>query len=247
MKNEWHDGIFKGLYHRVMVAGLSSPANLVEARLIKRFLRARRGQEVLDIPCGMGRITVTLARMGLRMTGVDRQEAYIKKARRNAAHVRGAPDFIAMDMRDIDQVDKFDAALNWWGSFGYFPNRDNVEFCRRVFRALKPGGRFLVEGPNRTWILSHFRPHMEYHFGGVRITERARWDGRTGRVVSQWTLRRGRRRERHRLSMWMFDGRQIGALLRKAGFRDIRLYDRNTGRVYNRNSRRIAAVGRKPQ
>jgi len=247
MKAEWHDRFFRGLYLRVLAAQFSRSTSLAEARLIKRFLRVKRGRKVLDIPCGMGRITVPLARMGLKMTGMDRQEAYIRRARRNAARVRVRPEFIVKDMRDLDRKGEFDAAFNWFGSFGYFRDRENLEFCRKVFRTLKPGGRFLVEGPNRVQILAHFRPFREYRYAGIRITERVRWDRRGGRVASQWLFQRGRKQERHSLSMWIFGGRQINALLRKAGFRDIRLYDRNTGRGYTRNSRRIAAVGMKPR
>ena len=247
MKREWHDRFFKGLYFRVMAGQFSSSQSRKEALFIRRVLRARWGHKVLDIPCGMGRVTIALARLGLRMTGIDRQEAYVRRAKRNAAGMRRRPEFVAQDMRKLDRVEEFDAAFNWFGSFGYFSDRDNLEFCRRVFRALRPGGRFLVEGANRGWILSHFRPASERTYAGVKVTTRVRWDRRRGRLIARWTFQRGRKREQHGFSMWIFDGRRIRALLRKAGFRDVRLYDRNLGRKATLVSRRLVAVGRKPE
>jgi cyclopropane fatty-acyl-phospholipid synthase-like methyltransferase len=42
-----------------------------EARFIRGALRLRRGQRVLDAPCGAGRIGVHLALAGCDVTGVE--------------------------------------------------------------------------------------------------------------------------------------------------------------------------------
>lgn len=42
-----------------------------QAAFIKKVLRLRKGQTVLDAPCGDGRIAVGLARLGLLVVGVD--------------------------------------------------------------------------------------------------------------------------------------------------------------------------------
>ena len=58
---------------------------------------------------------------------------------------------------DLDIDGEFDAAFNWFGSFGFFSEEDNLRFLRRVFAVLKPGGRFLLEGMNKTWLLANFK------------------------------------------------------------------------------------------
>jgi len=244
----WFDRFFEGLYARVLLGQFDEAGTLSQAGAVKRLLRARKGQRVLDIPCGTGRLTVPLARMGLVMTGVDLTPAYIRRARRVARKSRMDVRFIQGDMRDIGFVSEFDAAFNWFGSFGYFSDADNLAFARRVFQALKPGGRFLVDGPHKSWLLAHWRERRESNIAGVRILQSSRWDARRLRAVTTWTMCRGRLRECHRSSMRIYDAAEMRALLREAGFRDVRLYDgwRPVG-PFTRHSRRMIAVGTRPR
>ena len=55
-----------------------------ETRLVRRLLRLRNGQSVLDLPCGQGRIAIELAKAGLAVTGVDLMASYVRRARRQA-------------------------------------------------------------------------------------------------------------------------------------------------------------------
>ncbi len=245
---EWSDRFFNGLYGDVLAHQFAEGDSLWQARIVKKLLRARKGQRVLDIPCGMGRLTIPLARMRLDMTGVDLTASFIRRARRLTRKEGLEVRYIVKDMREIDFDGEFDAALNFFTSIGYASDADDLKFCRRVLRALKPGGRFLVETMNKSWLLSHFRTEKrEQTIGGVRIVERARWDARAGRVRSNWTFRKGRRSERHQLSLRVFKGADMRKLLRTAGFRDIRLYGRHPGERFSRHARRLIAVARRPR
>lgn len=242
---EWYERFFDGLYARVLPKQYDEAATLAQARLVKRLLRLRKGQCALDVPCGVGRLTIPLAQMGVVMTGVDITAPYLRKARRLARQAGVEVRWVHGDMRELDFVEAFHGAFNWFGSFGYFPDEDNLRFCRRVATALRPGGRFLVEGPNKSWLLAHFRTRSQRRIGGVHLTTNSRWDARTSRVYSTWTFTRGRTRERHTLSMRVFNGAEMRALLRQAGFRDIELFTHPYGR-FTRHSRRLIAIGRKP-
>ena len=82
----WYERFFEGLYGRVLAnQGKDDPA---EARMVRRLLRARKGQRILDVPCGLGRLTLPLARLGMEMTGVDLTARYIRKARQLAQRRR---------------------------------------------------------------------------------------------------------------------------------------------------------------
>ena len=247
MAKEWVDRFFTGLYGQVLAHQFDEKRSLAQARLVKRLLRARTGQEVLDVPCGQGRLTIPLARMGLRMTGVDLTASFIRKARRLTRKAALRARYDVKDMREIDFDGEFDAALNFFTSIGYASDADDLEFCRRVYRALKPGGRFLVETMNKSWLLSHYRTwKRDVTMGGVRVVEWGHWDARTGRNHSTWVFQRGRRRERHHLVLRLFDGADIRKLLREAGFRDIRLYGHPPVGRLSRHSRRLIAVGVRP-
>jgi SAM-dependent methyltransferase len=244
---EWFERFFGGLYEKVWFSVGSPAQNLKEARMMKQLLRLRKGERALDIPCGIGRLTIPLARMGLEVTGVDLTPAFVRRARllskKEAQRIR----FLRCDMRDIDFDSEFDGAFNWFGSFGYFSDADNLRFCRKVLRALKPGGRFLVEGPNKSWILSHFRERSEKVAGGVRIAVRTRWNAKTDRVITRWILTEGAKTERYRKSsIRLFNGAEIRSLLRRAGFVNVELYGIPPLGRFTRQSRRLIAVGERP-
>jgi len=247
---EWYEGFFNGLYAKVLPKTFDDSQTLTQARIVKRLLGVRKGARVLDIPCGMGRLTVPLARMGLVMTGVDLTASYIGRAQQLARREGLDITFIQSDMRRIEFDGEFDATFNWFTSIGYFCDKDNLAFCRRAFRALKPGGRFLVETMNKSWILSHFRPHQEHRIAGVKINNRNQYNVRTRRIITTWTLCKGRRVERLRGSIRAYNGAEMRALLSAAGFRDIKLYGHNwdqpPGR-FSRHSRRMIAVGTRPE
>jgi SAM-dependent methyltransferase len=246
-KKEWFERFFDATYGKVLAGTFDEARTLEQARLVKRLLGLRRGARVLDVPCGHARLTIPLAEMGLAMTGVDLAAGYLRRGRREA-HRRGLKvRFLCRDMREIDFDGEFDAAFNFFGSIGYFADAENLLFCRRVLAALRPGGRFLVEGLNKSWLLRHFKPHQEQAFAGIRVTHRSRWLRRSGRVESDWTFHLPGGPRRRRISMRVYDGSEMRAMLRAAGFGDIRLHGWPPLGRFSRHSRRFLAVARRPR
>jgi hypothetical protein len=76
---------------------------------------------------------------------------------------------------------QFDGIINWGGSFGYFSEAENARLVEAYVRALRPGGRLLIEQPDREYILRHFQRVMRIG----SITRRNRWDARNQRVVTR--------------------------------------------------------------
>ena len=248
MANEWFQTFFDGLYADVLPRTFEEQATLEQAGILRDLLQLKPGADVLDVPCGVGRLTLPLARMGYRMTGVDLTAGYIEAAGAAAREQECGARFVRRDMREIEFEGEFTAAFNWFGSFGYFSDDENLQFAKRVLRALRPGGRFLIEGMNKSRLLTHFLPRTEQEINGVHILHENGWDADTDRVRSTWTLSRGTRSETHRLLIRVFNGGDLRALLRRAGFRDTILCGGYppVGRL-TRHSRRLIAVSRKPE
>src|SRR5690606_38711568 len=125
-----------------------APRSDAGAALIEGLLGLRPGERVLDLACGTGRIAVRLAERGARMTGLDRSALFLEHARR-AAEQRGvAVDWVEGDVRELDDVERFDAVVHWFTSFGYFDDARNRDVLCRIRRSLRPGGRLLLETMN---------------------------------------------------------------------------------------------------
>ena len=244
----WYEEFFDGLYARVLANQFDEATSREHARIVKRLLGLRKGQRALDVPCGMGRLTIPLARMGIVMTGVDLTASYVRRARRRAKREGLDVRFTVRDMRDIAFDREFDGVFNWFTSFGYFSDADNLRAAEAAFRALKPGGRFLVETMNKSRLLAHWRPDAnERTIGGVRVVDRPRWDAKHSRVRMSWTFAKGKRIEHRRGAVRIYSGAEMRALLRAAGFHDVTFHGSLFGKRFTRHSRRLIAVGRRPR
>ena len=106
------------------------------------------GQRLLDLTCGPGLYTVPLAERGLAVTGVDFGPASIAHARQQAEAVGVAErcTFIEADVRDYEPAaGVFDAALFLYGQLAVFPRHEAAALLAKAARALRPGGRLVVE------------------------------------------------------------------------------------------------------
>ena len=94
------------------------------------------GEQILDLGCGDGRLTVEIAQYGCTVTGIDSSPNLVAAAKK-----RGVNAFVK-DAHYVEYFEAFDAvfsnaALHW------MPHQDIL--FDNVFRALKPGGRFIAE------------------------------------------------------------------------------------------------------
>jgi trans-aconitate methyltransferase len=100
------------------------------------LLAPASGERILDLGCGDGALTAELCKLGCMVTGIDPSEDFVR-----AAIERGIDAKVA-DARNLDMREEFDAVfsnavLHW------IPESQLVS--DNVFRALKPGGRFVGE------------------------------------------------------------------------------------------------------
>lgn len=116
-----------------------------QADLIWRLLELESGMDVLDVPCGHGRITNRLAARGCCVTGLDATPRFLDLARRDAAERGVEVTYVHADMRALEWTGTFDRAVNWFSSFGYFTDEENHQVLAEAHRALRPGGRLLIE------------------------------------------------------------------------------------------------------
>ena len=98
-----------------------------------------RHRAVLDVGCGTGLMSVTLARSGRRVAAVDLSAAMIARARRRWGL---AADFIEADAEDLPfDDDAFDAVVNLI-SFHHYP--DPLRAVAEFRRVLRRGGRLVL-------------------------------------------------------------------------------------------------------
>jgi SAM-dependent methyltransferase len=208
---------------------------------IRKVLHLRKGQTVLDAPCGDGRIAVPLAEAGLLVMGIDHNPYFLDRARARFEEGELEGEFFVGDIREISLVGSFHAAFNWGGSFGYFSDEENLETLHRLARAVRPGGRVLVDQPNREYVLRHFV--KERRHGPLTVVNR--WNARQERVESRWTLRRRGSKHTYLMAIRLYTPVQMRRLFKQVGLKVEAAYGSPDGKKLRRTSRRLILVGRK--
>ncbi|HXG18617.1 MAG TPA: methyltransferase domain-containing protein [Methylomirabilota bacterium] len=100
------------------------------------LLAPRPGERVLDVGCGDGPLTKKLVELGCEVTGVDASPAMVEAAKALGLDARVMDGQALQFEREFDAVFS-NAALHW------MKQADAV--IAGVWRALKPGGRFVGE------------------------------------------------------------------------------------------------------
>jgi SAM-dependent methyltransferase len=119
-----------------------------------------RGARGVHLQCHIGTDTISLARLGARMTGLDFSPASVAEARRVAELVGAEVEFVEADVYDaVERLghDAFDLVFTGVGALCWLP--DVRRWAAVVADLLRPGGRlFLREGHPVLWALADVRP-----------------------------------------------------------------------------------------
>jgi trans-aconitate methyltransferase len=103
---------------------------------VVELLAPQPGERILDLGCGDGALTEKLVAMGCSVVGVDGSPEFVDAARARGLDVRIADGERLSFHEEFDAV-LSNAALHW------MKRADDV--IDGVWRALKPGGRFVAE------------------------------------------------------------------------------------------------------
>lgn len=151
-RTAWWEEIFTEEYFRTLPLGFHKQTQR-ESKFITESLGVGEGGAILDLCCGFGRHTLELAKRGYDMAGLDLSLPLLQKALNEAQRRNLSIKFIHGDVRELNFLEIFDGIFNFQTSFGYFDDRTNYNIFKGVFRALKPGGRFLIELVNRDYVV----------------------------------------------------------------------------------------------
>jgi len=124
----------QGWKHFAPLEALTTPS---AARLVK-FANVRAGQNVLDVACGTGVVSITAARGGAKVRSIDLTPELLERARENARIANLEIDFREGDAEALPFDDAtFDVVLSQFGHM--FAPRPEVAVAE-MLRVLKSGG-----------------------------------------------------------------------------------------------------------
>ena len=105
---------------------------------VTELLAPQPGERILDIGCGDGALTEQLAATGAKVIGVDNSSAMLEAARKRGLDVELHSADALPYQHEFDAVFS-NAALHW------LSQERHPAVLTGVYRALRPGGRFVAE------------------------------------------------------------------------------------------------------
>jgi 2-polyprenyl-3-methyl-5-hydroxy-6-metoxy-1,4-benzoquinol methylase len=189
---------------------------------LEQSLGLSKGAMVLDVGCGLGLHSIELARRGHLVVGLDLSLAMITRAAETAQEQGLKINFLHADIREIAFDGAFDAVICMGTTFGFFDDDANRDVLNRLYQALRPGGRILLDVVNRDYVV-RWQPNLVWFEGeGCVCMEESDFNYFNSRlVVKRTVMREDGQQNNSEYSLRTYSLHELGQLTQALGFRVI--------------------------
>jgi len=250
--DNWFVDLFDWKYLLVDCMRKTRDATIAEVKGIIQLAGAAPPGPVLDIACGYGRHCLAFAQHGFLVHGVDLSGEILDWARKQMGPNRHVIRFERADVRTWKYPEKrFRLAVCLDTSFGYFSHHeDNLALLQGAYRALAPGGHFVLEQVNFASERTRWRLDEHLHLpGSLKYRKRSRLLARGALWIGTYEYRESGLVVRHPFRIRLYSAEELLRLLQSAGFlkRNIRICGSWAGEPFNpRCSPAMIVIARKP-
>jgi len=139
----------------------SSSLNDIELSLLGDI----KNKSILHLQCHFGQDTISLARLGAEVTGVDFSDNAISNARELAVKANVKADFICCDLYELPKHTgkKFELVFTSYGTIGWLPDLD--KWAKIISASLEPCGKLVfVEFHPVVWMFDYNFEKVGYNY-----------------------------------------------------------------------------------
>jgi SAM-dependent methyltransferase len=240
----WFVDLFDEDYLRTLPF-LTPQATQAEAEFVINAMGLQPGAQVLDVGCGYGRHAMELAARGFHVVGLDMSTPLLVRGGEEA-HRRGLTiNFMRGDMRELDFDAQFDGAYCLFSTFGYFDDETNKKTITNIARALRPGGRILIEILNRDYVIADLPTRVWWEGDGCVVLEEVDLNYFSSRIqINRSVVFDDGRQLEQEISVRAYSLHEVGKLMHAAGFRVLEVSGayHTRGRFFGNQSRHIIVL-----
>ena len=218
------------------------------AQYVKDIAGLGEGDKILDAGCGLGRISVELAALGLDVTGVDIIQSELDAAR-ESAEAEGVPlTLINHDLRSFQAREQFDCAINLYTSFGYCATiEEDMKILKNIADSVKTGGTLIMECTSRETAIMYFTAGEEFERAGYKVVTHFEVVGAWEGLRSQWTLYplESKQAIDHTFIQRLYPATFLRDKLIDFGYSKVNIYGDFDKSPYNEHARTMLIIGKK--
>ena len=245
----WFEEIFDEDYLRTLPF-LTPQATQAEALFVAEALGVEPGARLLDVGCGYGRHAMELAARGYQIGALDLSLPLLLRGADEAQRRGLNINFIHGDMRDLVFESQFDGIYCLFSTFGYFDEETNRKTIEGMARAVKRGGRLVLDVLNRDYLIGELPTRVWWEGDGCVVLEEVEFNYFTSRIHSKRSIvfDDGRQLEQE-ISIRSYSLHELGKMLHAAGLRVIEISGSTAmrGRFFGNQSRGIIVVAEKQE
>ena len=245
----WFVDLFDEDYLRTLPF-LTPQATQAEAEFAIDAMGLAAGAQVLDVGCGYGRHAMELAARGFHVVGLDLSTPLLVRGGEEA-HRRGLTiNFIRGDMRELDFEGQFDGAYCLFSTFGYFDDETNKKALQNISRALRVGGKVLIEILNRDYVIQDLPTRVWWEGEGCVVLEEVELNYFSSRIqVNRSVVFDDGRQLEQEISVRAYSLHEIGKLMHAANFRVLEVSGgyQTRGRFFGNQSRHIIVLAERKE
>lgn len=105
-----------------------------------------QGNQLLDLACGTGELSIRFSKANFRVTGVDLSTDMLTVAQHKATNEGLSIPFFQQNMVELEGVGQFDLVTIFCDSLNYLQTEEEVQQTfHRVYNHLRPGGLLLFD------------------------------------------------------------------------------------------------------
>jgi SAM-dependent methyltransferase len=173
---DWYRHFFTAPVNRFWESVVPPEATEADIGFVRRHIGASPPARLLDIPCGAGRHSLGLARLGYRVTGVDISADAVERASATARSEGLPATFELGDMRSFEPDGSFDGAVCFGNSISYFDPAAMLSFFQMLSAAIRSNGRLLLDTYTCAESILPLREDSDMEFEGGSYRSNYRYD-----------------------------------------------------------------------
>jgi 2-polyprenyl-3-methyl-5-hydroxy-6-metoxy-1,4-benzoquinol methylase len=165
-----------------------SSLNAIELELLGDL----SGKSVLHLQCHFGQDSISLARLGAEVTGVDLSDKAIANAKQLAKETKSNTDFICCDIYELPKYlnRQFDIVFASYGTIGWLPDLD--KWAKVISKFLKPKGQFVfAEFHPVVWMFDDNFQNITYRYfnsGAIFESENGTYADKNADISQEYVM-----------------------------------------------------------